>query len=63
MGFFLEQHRQELFVEEQHLAALREDAPRQPQYLDRKREPGRLVKGWNLIVPERVLHRTWAEVA
>jgi predicted transcriptional regulator of viral defense system len=63
VGFFLEQHREELFVEEQHLAALREHAPRQPQYLDRKREPGRLVKRWNLIVPERVLHRTWAEVA
>jgi predicted transcriptional regulator of viral defense system len=63
VGFFLEQHREELFVEEQHLQALREHAPRQAQYLDRKREPGRLVKAWNLIVPERVLHRTWAEVA
>jgi predicted transcriptional regulator of viral defense system len=63
VGYFLEQHREELFVEEEHLAPLREHAPRQPQYLDRRREPGRLVKAWNLIVPERVLHRTWAEVA
>lgn len=61
-GFFLEQHRERLFVEERHLTALRQHAPRQPQYLDRKREPGRLVKAWNLVVPERVLHRTWAEV-
>ncbi|HKO95101.1 MAG TPA: hypothetical protein VJU61_28295 [Polyangiaceae bacterium] len=62
VGYYLEQHREELFVEEQHLAPLRKHAPRQPQYLDRKREPGRLVKAWNLIVPERVIHRTWAEV-
>jgi predicted transcriptional regulator of viral defense system len=62
VGFFLEQHREELFVEEAHLRPLREHAPRQPQYLDRKRAGGRLVKPWNLIVPERVLHRTWSEV-
>jgi predicted transcriptional regulator of viral defense system len=63
VGWFLEQHQEELFVEEQHLKALREHAPRQPRYLDGKREAGRLVKSWNLVVPERVLHRTWAEVA
>jgi predicted transcriptional regulator of viral defense system len=63
VGLFLEQHREALFVEEQHLKALREHAPRQPIYLDRKREAGRLVKTWNLVVPERVLNRTWAEVA
>jgi predicted transcriptional regulator of viral defense system len=62
VGFFLEQHREALFVEEQHLKALREQAPRQPRYLDSKRETGRLVKPWNLVVPERVLNRTWAEV-
>ena len=63
VGYFLEQHREALFVEEHHLEALRERAPRQPRYLDRKREAGRLVKPWNLVVPERVLNRTWAEVA
>lgn len=63
VGFFLEQHREELFVEEKHLKALREHAPRQARYLDRKREAGRLVKPWNLVVPERVINRTWAEVA
>lgn len=62
VGFFLDQHREELFVEEQHIKALREHTPRQPRYLDRSREAGRLVKPWNLVVPERVLNRTWAEV-
>ena len=63
VGFFLDEHREALFVEEYHLKALREQAPRQPRYLDRKREAGRLVKPWNLVVPERVLNRTWGEVA
>jgi predicted transcriptional regulator of viral defense system len=63
VGFYLEQHREELFVEERHLEVLRAHAPQQPRYLDRTRESGRLVKPWNLIVPERVLARAWAEVA
>jgi hypothetical protein len=63
VGFFLEQHREALFVEDRHLKSLREHAPHQPRYWDRKRETGRLVMPWNLIVPERVLNRVWAEVA
>ena len=51
VGFFLEQHREELFVEENHLKALREHVPRQPRYFDRRREAGRLVKPWNLVIP------------
>lgn len=62
VGFFLEQHREALFVEERHLQPLRRLAPRQARYLDRSRGPGKLVKGWNLVVPERVLGRSWAEV-
>lgn len=63
LGFFLEQHRDALFVEDRHLAPLRKRAPKQPRYLDSTRTKGQLDKGWNLIVPERVLHRTWEEVA
>jgi len=63
VGFFLEQHREALSVEDHHLAALCQLAPRQPSYLERRREPGRLVKPWNLVVPPRVLDRAWAEVA
>ncbi len=50
-------------VEERHLEALRFHAPGQPRYLDRRREPGKLVSPWNLVVPDRVLSRTWAEVS
>jgi hypothetical protein len=50
-------------VGERHLAALQELRPRQPHYLDRaRREPGRLVARWNLVVPGDLLERTWAEV-
>ncbi len=63
VGFFLDQHRETLMAEERHLAALRKRAPAQPLYLDRKREPGKLVRAWNLVVPERVLTRSWAAVA
>ena len=63
VGFFLEQHREPLMVEEEHLKSLHGLRPRQPHYLDRnKRKSGRLVSGWNLVVPREVLERTWAEV-
>ncbi|MGD2218031.1 MAG: type IV toxin-antitoxin system AbiEi family antitoxin [Gemmatimonadales bacterium] len=63
LGFFLEQHRQPLMVEDRHLDTLRAHAPAQPRYFDSSRESGRLVADWNLVVPERVLERGWEEVA
>jgi len=63
VGFFLEQHREALMVEDRHLKELHGLRPRQPHYLDRaKRTPGRLVSEWNLVVPRDVLERTWGEV-
>jgi predicted transcriptional regulator of viral defense system len=62
LGFFLEQQREPLMVEEQHLDALVRLAPRQPRYFDATHESGRLIKPWNLIVPERILHQQWGEM-
>jgi len=62
VGFFLEQHREQLMVEDFHLEALRKLAPLQPRYIDSSREPGKLVNDWNLVVPERILSRSWEEV-
>ena len=63
VGFYLEQHREELMVEDHHLERLAQHAPKNPMYLDRgKREPGKFLARWNLVVPERVLQRSWAEV-
>jgi predicted transcriptional regulator of viral defense system len=63
VGFFLEQHREPLMVDDVHLQPLREHRPRSPHYLVRNSErSGHLVTGWNLIVPAEILERSWAEV-
>jgi len=63
VGFFLEQHRKMLMVEDEHLKPLRNLKPEQPHYLDRKkRQKGRLITDWNLIVPTEIIDRTWEEV-
>ena len=62
VGLFLDKHREELMVEDSHLDALRALAPAQPRYVGPEREPGRLVGAWNLVVPEQILDRSWAEV-
>ncbi len=63
VGFFLEQHRDSLMVEEAHLDALRKMRPRQPHYLERKNSKGcHLVKGWNLMIPAEILNRAWEEI-
>lgn len=63
VGFFLEQHRQQLMVDDQTLEALLNHRPRQPHYLDRaKRKDGRLIPQWNLVVPKEVLERSWGAV-
>ena len=54
----LEQHQEQLMVENSQLDRLREVRSRQPHYMDRS-APGRLVADWNLIVPEQVLSRSW----
>lgn len=62
VGFFLEQHRDDLFVNDGHLETLAKNAPMQKRYFDRSRTPGRLVHRWNLIVPEQVITRNWEAV-
>ncbi len=63
VGFYLEQHAEQLMVEESALSSLRAHVPKQAHYLDRSAGgPSRLVEGWNLIVPEQILSRSWEEV-
>lgn len=63
VGFFLEQHKRELLVEDRHLDALRARAPAQPRYLERHKRGGKLFPNWNLIVSDQVLSRSWEELA
>jgi predicted transcriptional regulator of viral defense system len=63
VGFFLEQHKEALMVDDVHLRPLRKLLPRQPHYLIRgKRKGGRWVKQWNLMVPDEILNQSWGEV-
>lgn len=62
VGFFLDQHKGQLMVDENHLGRLRARRPREPHYLERGHRGGRLVSNWNLVVPAEVLERSWAEV-
>lgn len=63
VGYFLEDHRESLMVEESDLKPLRKLLPKKPHYLDRtNRKKGRLVSDWNLIVPTAITERSWAEV-
>lgn len=62
LGFFLEQHQQQFVIDEQQFNLLQEKKPHSAHYLERvKREPGKLVKRWNLIVPTAILKQNWEE--
>lgn len=63
VGLFLEEHRDTLFVGDDVLKSLRNHRPQKPHYVDRgSHRPSRLVAGWNLLVPEDLFLRSWAEV-
>ena len=63
VGFFLQQHKEALMVDDVHLKPLRKLRPLQPHYLIRgKRQGGRWVKEWNLMVPDEILNQSWGEV-
>jgi predicted transcriptional regulator of viral defense system len=62
VGFFLEQHREGLMVDEAHLKAIRDLRPQRPHYMERTRQKaGRFAAAWNLIVPQEVYERSWEE--
>jgi predicted transcriptional regulator of viral defense system len=62
-GYFLEQHKESLLVEDSYLEELKKLKPKQPHYIVRgDRERCRLVASWNLMVPEEIINRTWSEV-
>ena len=62
VGYFLQGQQERWMVPEETLADLRAHRPRQAHYLGRRRqESGRLIKEWNLVVPERIIHRSWED--
>jgi predicted transcriptional regulator of viral defense system len=62
VGFYLEQHRESLRVEEQILQVLAKNIPKQPHYMDKNtQQPCQLQKRWNLIVPKAIIEQSWEE--
>lgn len=61
VGYFLERNEERLFVNRSELQTLKKGIPKQPYYMD-KNLTGKLVKQWNLIVPEDILEKRWGEV-
>ncbi|MBM3298424.1 MAG: transcriptional regulator [Deltaproteobacteria bacterium] len=63
VGFFLDQHKETLMVEDSLLNPLRKLRPRQPHYLIRgKRKGCQWVKDWNLMIPAEIMNKSWGEV-
>lgn len=63
VGFFLDQHKETLMVDDAHLDIFRKLRPRQPHYLIRgKRKGCQWVKDWNLLIPVEILNKSWGEV-
>lgn len=62
VGFYLEQHREQLMVEKRHLESLQTHRPKQPRYMGQKKKSGKFFSNWNLVVPEYILKRSWEEV-
>jgi predicted transcriptional regulator of viral defense system len=63
VGFFLEQHKDTLMPNEDHLEHLRSFTPKKPHYMVRNgRKAGRFMKKWNLVVPLEILERRWEEI-
>lgn len=63
VGFFLEQHKETLMVEDSHLNPLRKMRPQQPHYLIRSKRKGcQWIKNWNLMIPLEILNKSWGDV-
>lgn len=63
VGFFLDQHKEALMVEDVHLKPLRRLRPRHPHYFVRsRRDDCRWVRDWNLMIPVEILNRSWEEI-
>jgi predicted transcriptional regulator of viral defense system len=63
VGFYLDTNKDRLMISSKHLAKLQELRPKNACYMFRSHRTGRLVKPWNLIVPESIIERNWEEAS
>ena len=63
VGFYLEQHRDVLGVDDIFFKRLSKCRPKNPHYMIRgDRKSGHFMAGWNLVVPDAVFRRSWQEI-
>jgi predicted transcriptional regulator of viral defense system len=63
VGFYLEQNRERLMVDNSYLKRLRKKRPPTPRNMERTgNQPGKFVSSWNLVVPRPVYEKAWEEV-
>ena len=63
VGFYLEQHKEELMVDESFLQKLEMYKPKSPHYMERQnRKDCSMLNRWNLLVPKNLINRSWDEV-
>lgn len=63
VGFYLEQHKALLMVDEAFLQELEKQKPKSPHYIERGyRKDCILQKRWNLMVPKALILQSWGEV-
>ena len=63
VGFYLEQHKEALMVDEPFLQKLEQHKPQSLHYMERQnRKNCTLLSRWNLLVPEELINRSWGDV-
>jgi predicted transcriptional regulator of viral defense system len=62
VGYFLDTHREQFRVSNVHLEKLHQHLFMKPNYLERSsKEPQKLIRSWNLIIPQTLYNRNWEE--
>ncbi|MCE5293359.1 MAG: hypothetical protein LLF94_01935 [Chlamydiales bacterium] len=62
VGYYLENHKNELMVSDFYLSQLAKHIPKTASYLDKKHKgPQVLMSNWNLFVPNSLHNRKWEE--
>lgn len=63
VGWFLDSHREQFMLDEEHLQGIHEMQPSKPVYLDRAHSgPIRFIREWNLVVPVYIAEESWEEL-
>lgn len=63
VGYYLDTNKERLMISQTNLNKLQARRPKSACYMFRSNRTGRLIKPWNLIVPESIIERNWEEAS